>query len=60
MDRHLSVSETARIIGVTTGTLRKWRCQGKGPKGYFHLSETRGVYPEREVSAWLAEMKGAK
>ena len=45
METNLSVKETARAIGVTTGTLRKWRCQGKGPKGYFKLSKMRGVYP---------------
>jgi transposase-like protein len=45
VETNLSVKETARAIGVTTGTLRKWRCQGKGPKGYFKLSKMRGVYP---------------
>ena len=42
----IKASEVARRIGVKTGTLGKWRRQGKGPKGWYALSATVVVYPD--------------
>ena len=49
----IKASEVARRIGVKTGTLGKWRRQGKGPKGWYALSATVVVYPETEVQSFL-------
>jgi len=51
----IKASEVARRIGVKTGTLGKWRRQGKGPKGWYALSATVIVYPETEVQKFLRE-----
>ncbi len=51
----IKASEVARRIGVKTGTLGKWRRQGKGPKGWYSLSATVVVYPESEVQRFLKD-----
>jgi len=51
----LKASEVARRIGVKTGTLGKWRRQGKGPAGWYALSATVIVYPEDSVQRFLRE-----
>ncbi|MCG3195092.1 MAG: hypothetical protein DIJKHBIC_04361 [Thermoanaerobaculia bacterium] len=53
----IKASEVARRIGVKTGTLGKWRRQGKGPKGWYALSATVVVYPETEVQKFLREQQ---
>ena len=55
----IKASEVARRIGVKTGTLGKWRRQGKGPKGWYALSATVVVYPETEVQSFLREQRAA-
>ncbi len=55
----IKASEVARRIGVKTGTLGKWRRQGKGPKGWYTLSATVVVYPETEVQKFLREQQEA-
>jgi transposase-like protein len=55
----IKASEVARRIGVKTGTLGKWRRQGKGPKGWYALSATVVVYPEAEVQRFLHEQREA-
>lgn len=55
----IKASEVARRIGVKTGTLGKWRRQGKGPKGWYALSATVVVYPETEVQSFLREQRVA-
>ncbi|MCK6681043.1 MAG: hypothetical protein L6R30_01325 [Thermoanaerobaculia bacterium] len=55
----IKASEVARRIGVKTGTLGKWRRQGKGPKGWYALSATVVVYPETEVQSFLREQRTA-
>lgn len=51
----IKASEVARRIGVKTGTLGKWRRQGKGPGGWYALSATVIVYPEDSVQRFLRE-----
>ena len=53
----IKASEVARRIGVKTGTLGKWRRQGKGPKGWYTLSATVVVYPETEVQKFLRDQR---
>lgn len=48
-------SVVATRLGIKVQTLAKWRCKGKGPRGWFHLSQTRCVYPEHEVDAFIGE-----
>ncbi len=55
----IKASEVARRIGVKTGTLGKWRRQGKGPKGWYALSATVVVSPETEVQKFLREQQEA-
>jgi transposase-like protein len=53
MTRHLSAQAVAQLIGIKTGTLAKWRREGRGPTGWFHVSSTLVVYPAEEVDRFL-------
>jgi hypothetical protein len=51
----ISSAEAARLIGVKTNTLARWRCQGKGPAGAVRLSATHTVYSLESVELFLKE-----
>lgn len=55
MDQRIPAREVARLIGVRTSTLAKWRCLGKGPRGWIRVSPTHVTYPRHEVERFLAE-----
>ena len=55
MDDHIPAREVARIIGIKTPTLAKWRCLGKGPRGWIQVSPTHVTYPRSEVEKFLAD-----
>ena len=55
MDDRIPAREVARLIGIKTPTLAKWRCLGKGPRGWIRVSPTHVTYPRREVERFLAE-----
>ena len=57
MTRHLSAQAVAQLIGIRTATLAKWRRQGRGPQGWFHVSTTLVVYPIEEVEQYLSMRK---
>jgi hypothetical protein len=40
----------AKLLGVKTNTLKKWRGQGKGPKGWKRVAPTVVMYPVAEVN----------
>jgi transposase-like protein len=50
--------EVARTLGIKTGTLGKWRRQGRGPKGWVRLGRTCVAYPVEEVERFLRELEG--
>jgi predicted site-specific integrase-resolvase len=54
---HLNAQAVAQLLGIKTETLAKWRRQGKGPTGWFHVSVTLVLYPVEEVERFLAERK---
>lgn len=57
MNRHLSAQLVAQLIGIKTATLAKWRRQGRGPRGWFHVSTTLVVYPADEVERYLQQQQ---
>ena len=51
-----SEKEVSAMTGIPRGTLRQWRCQGKGPA--FYQPEGRKVlYDTDEVFAYLEKSK---
>lgn len=56
MSRLILSAEVARRLGIKTQTLAKWRCGGRGPQGWTHLSATRCVYPEEAVEAFIRRL----
>jgi transposase-like protein len=54
---HLSAQTVAQRLGIKTATLAKWRRQGRGPTGWFHVSLTLVLYPIDEVDRFLDERK---
>lgn len=57
MTRHLTAQAVAQLLGIRTATLAKWRREGRGPKGFFHVTTTLVLYPIEEVERFLAERK---
>jgi predicted site-specific integrase-resolvase len=57
MTQHLSAQTVAQLLGIKTGTLAKWRRQGRGPHGFFHVTRTLVLYPAEEVEQFLNERK---
>ncbi len=57
MTRHLSAQAVAQLLGIKTATLAKWRREGRGPAGWFHVSTTLVVYPVDEVERYFTERK---
>ena len=57
MTRHLSAQAVAQLLGIKTATLAKWRREGRGPRGFFHVSMTLVVYPADEVERYVAQQK---
>lgn len=55
MDRLLITEEVADLARVTPDTVRHWRKNGGGPRG-FRLGK-RVVYSEQDVQYWLAERR---
>lgn len=55
MEKRISAPEAARLIGVRTQTLAKWRWQRKGPSGWVRISATHVTYPLSAVERFLAE-----
>ncbi len=55
--RFLNVRHLAARLDLRPSTLKKWRLEGRGPGGWFHLSGNFVVYPVAEVEAWLAKQQ---
>jgi predicted site-specific integrase-resolvase len=55
MKQHLSAQAVAQLLGIKTATLAKWRREGRGPKGFFHVSTTLVMYPVEDVERFLAQ-----
>ncbi len=62
MEKRISSARAAKLIGIKTQTLAKWRGQGRGPGGWLRVSATYVTYSEAEVMRFLAECatKGTK
>jgi hypothetical protein len=54
MEERISSTRAAALIGIKTQTLAKWRCLGKGPRGWIQVSATHVTYPTSEVELFLA------
>lgn len=59
MDERIPAPEVARVIGIKTATLAKWRCLGRGPKGWIQVSPCHVTYPRHEVESFIAERAAA-
>jgi predicted site-specific integrase-resolvase len=57
MTNHLSARTVAKVLGIQTATLAKWRREGRGPSGHFHVSGTLVLYPAEEVERFLNERR---
>jgi transposase-like protein len=55
LEERISAARAARLIGIKTQTLAKWRCQGRGPGGWVRVSATHVTYAEADVERFLAE-----
>jgi predicted DNA-binding transcriptional regulator AlpA len=55
MEDRIAAPQVARLIGIKTPTLAKWRWLGKGPAGWLQVSPTHVTYPRSEVEKFLAE-----
>jgi len=44
--------QAAKYVGVSAGTLRLWRSEGKGPR-YFRAGEKLVRYRKADLDAWI-------
>ncbi len=56
IEERIAARDVARMIGVRTATLAKWRRLGKGPRGWREISPTLVKYPAAE-QRFIAERK---
>jgi hypothetical protein len=49
LEKWLQSGAVATFLGIKTGTLKKWRSQGRGPQGWARVSPTSVMYPVTEV-----------
>ena len=47
----------AARLGLKTGTLRKWRSEGRGPAGWRRVSATSVMYPVNSVLKFEASWR---
>lgn len=59
MEERISSTRAAALIGVKTQTLAKWRCLGKGPRGWIQVSATHVTYSISEVEQFLSTCAAA-
>jgi transposase-like protein len=57
LETHLPASAVARLLGIRTRTLSKWRRTHRGPTGFFHVSKTLVIYPASSVEAFVRKLK---
>ncbi len=55
-DEILTLDEVAQILKVPVGTLRKWRTNGEGPKGFRAGKYVR--YRRSAVEQFVTEQEG--
>lgn len=55
MDERVTSAQAARLIGIKTSTLAKWRWLKRGPGGWIRVSPTCVTYARRDIEAFLAE-----
>ena len=56
MDKFISISEAAEIIGVNRETLRRWDKSGKFPSSRNPINNYR-VYTVNQISLLVKELK---
>jgi transposase-like protein len=59
IEERIPARDVARMIGIKTATLAKWRRFGKGPQGWREISPTLVTYPASEVDRFLAARRAA-
>jgi len=58
--KHIASPQVARMLGIKTGTLAKWRRTKRGPQDWLRLSATLVVYPEEAVERFLSDKRAAE
>lgn len=53
MERYYTQEELAQLWGMSWATLRKWRCEGKGPP--FVKLGSRVVYRETDIHKYAEQ-----
>lgn len=59
-DHFTSASALGKRLDVKTGTLAKWRREGRGPTGWVRVSKTLVIYPVEEVERFLESCRAAQ
>ncbi len=56
-ETYIQAPDVARLLGIKTDTLAKWRRNDRGPKEWIRTSATSVSYPASEVDAFLRDWK---
>ncbi|MUL78647.1 helix-turn-helix domain-containing protein [Mycolicibacterium sp. CBMA 226] len=55
MGEYVDTVEAARILGVSVGTLRRWRALNKGPWSF--VVSKRVMYDTHDIYQWISEQR---
>jgi predicted DNA-binding transcriptional regulator AlpA len=58
-DQLLTTTEAAEFLNTPVATLRWWRHQGTGPKG-FKIGARKVMYKQSDLLAWLDKQYNAE
>jgi hypothetical protein len=56
LDVYIPAEDVARMLGILTATLAKWRRTGRGPRRWVYRSKNRVLYPHDAVEEFLASL----
>ncbi len=59
MEERIPSRVAARMIGIKTQTLAKWRCQNRGPVDWIRVTPTLVTYSVQSVHAFIAGCSAA-
>ena len=58
MDEYMQARAVAKRLGIKTDTLKRWRRDGRGPRGWKKSGKTVVLYPVAEIEAWIRSLAG--
>ena len=56
LDDYIPAKDVARMLGILTSTLAKWRRTGRGPRHWVYRTRNSVIYPREAVEEFIASL----